>query len=130
MKTLQIMLTLMALIFLISCSPGNNTSQNNQDVNFNKISTSGSIDQTAANQAKEKVSRHDSVTAVNAVNTDKKLIIAFEIEHNKRFQLADIGKKIQKEMEKKFSGHKVEVSTRSEEHTSELQSRFDLVCRL
>src|SRR5699024_11710807 len=28
------------------------------------------------------------------------------------------------------SGARIEIVTRSEEHTSELQSRFDLVCRL
>ncbi|WP_010530361.1 YhcN/YlaJ family sporulation lipoprotein [Lentibacillus jeotgali] len=111
MKTWHIMLTVFALIFLISCSPNDDTSQNSQDVNFNKISTSNPIDQTAANRAKEKISRHEPVTAVNAVNTDKKLILAFEIKHNKRLQLVDIRKKMQKEMDKEFPDHKVEVST-------------------
>ncbi|GGJ97845.1 hypothetical protein GCM10007063_20250 [Lentibacillus kapialis] len=111
MKSLSTLLSLMALIFLISCSPDNDTSQNDRGVNFSKISSSSSIDQTAANQAKENISNYNPVTAVNAVNTEKKIIIAFEIEHNKRFQLANISKKMQKDMEKQFSGHKVEVST-------------------
>src|SRR5699024_11636871 len=34
------------------------------------------------------------------------------------------------ELAEQYLGHRVHLPRRSEEHTSELQSRFDLVCRL
>lgn len=111
MKALRILLTLGLICLLIGCTTDNNASENNQDVNFNTISTNSSIDQTASNQAKESISQHEAVIAINAANTDKKMIIAFEVEHNKRFQLADLNKKIQKKMDKEFPDLNVDVST-------------------
>ncbi|TFJ94474.1 YhcN/YlaJ family sporulation lipoprotein [Lentibacillus salicampi] len=111
MRALNILLMLGIAISLISCTSNNDTSQNRHDANFDMISTSNAMDQSTANQAKKRINRRASVTEVHAVNTDKKLIIAFEIEHKKRFQLADIEKKVQKNMQKAFSDHKAEVST-------------------
>ncbi|SFB35196.1 hypothetical protein SAMN04488072_11821 [Lentibacillus halodurans] len=111
MKTLKILLTLGLICLLIGCTTNNNTSENNQNVNFSTISANSSIDQTASNQAKKRLSQREVITSVNAVNTDKQMIMAFEIEHNKRFQLTDIRKDIQKNMNKEFSDLKVEVST-------------------
>ncbi|HLS10307.1 YhcN/YlaJ family sporulation lipoprotein [Lentibacillus sp.] len=111
MKSLQVVLTLGLILLLISCTSNNDTSQNSGDVNYNLISADTSIDQSIANQAKKSISQRNAITAVNAVNTNKKLIVAFEIEHNKRFQLADINKEIQTKMEKEFPKMTVEVSS-------------------
>lgn len=101
------------ILFLIGCNPNTDTSQNgpNDGVNFTNISTEGSLDQSISNNAKQSLSQHKEITTINAVNTEKKLVIAFEVHHNERFQLAKFRKKMHKKMEKVFPDQKVELST-------------------
>ncbi|MFD1361533.1 YhcN/YlaJ family sporulation lipoprotein [Lentibacillus salinarum] len=110
MKALRTVLALGFICLLIGCTSNQNTTENKQNVNFNMVSTNSPIDQTASNQAKESLSQRNGVTAVTAVNTEKKLILAFEIEHHKRFRLADIQKDVQKKMDNEFPNLKVDVS--------------------
>ncbi|MFB4169526.1 YhcN/YlaJ family sporulation lipoprotein [Virgibacillus sp. JSM 102003] len=101
------------ILFLIGCSPNTDSSQSgpNNGVNFTNISTKGSLDQSISNNAKQSLSQHKEITTINAVNTEKILVIAFEVHHNKRFQLAKLRKKMHKKLEKVFPDQKVELST-------------------
>ncbi len=101
------------ILFLIGCSPDTDTSQSgpNDGVNFTNISTKGSLDQSISNNAKQSLSQHKEITTINAVNTDKKLVIAIEVHHNERFRLAKFRKKMHKKMEKVFPDQKIELST-------------------
>ncbi|QKY68879.1 hypothetical protein [Lentibacillus sp. CBA3610] len=111
MKALRILLALGLICLLTGCTTDNDSPETNENVNFNMISTNSSIDQRASNQAKESISQHEAVTAVNAANTDEKMIIAFEIKHHKRFQLANITEDFQKKMDKEFPNLNVDVSS-------------------
>ncbi|GAA0440512.1 hypothetical protein GCM10008983_16890 [Lentibacillus halophilus] len=113
MKLCQIALILGMIIFLIGCGApnDNDTSQSKPDnTHFQKITTTGTMSQSIANQAKEKLKKRESITAIYAINTDKKLLIAFEIKHHKRFQLDSIRKNVRKQMNKRFPDYKVNVS--------------------
>src|SRR5690625_245780 len=68
-------------------------------------------DQQASNQTKEILSKYEDITTVKAANTDKVLLIAVEIEHNKRFNLDKIEKQLTKQMNKSFPDMKVVFST-------------------
>ncbi|WP_159431566.1 YhcN/YlaJ family sporulation lipoprotein [Ornithinibacillus halophilus] len=105
---------LLVIGLLTSCGTemNNSSGRNSQDIQLTKISTKGNIhDQTAANRAKEILSKNDSVTAVQAVNTSNKMLITIEIPHHERFLLEKKRKELQKKMEKEFPDYKVELST-------------------
>jgi len=95
----------------INPTPNNQLNNNQLDVDLTKLSTNQSIDQTYSNQAKDSLKTNQDLTSIKAVNTDKDLVITFEVDHLKRFQLEKIRKKIAKKMKKEFSNMKVIVST-------------------
>src|SRR5699024_11581534 len=66
--------------------------------------------------------------ALKANKKVEELLITSKFEHLNEIEIPDETKviMISEEVSKSIS----ETQTRSEEHTSELQSRFDLVCRL
>jgi Sporulation lipoprotein YhcN/YlaJ (Spore_YhcN_YlaJ) len=106
---------LLTSIGLISGCAGNQNqfADNNDDANIVKVHTSKSIDQSIANQAKEKVIKEEEILGVKAVNTDKELLIAVEVNHMDRFRLKEIEKKINQKTEKQFPNHEVTISTDS-----------------
>lgn len=83
----------------------------NNEMDLRKISTNDEMDQHISNQAKDSMRKYAEITNVKAVNTDKKMLMAVEVKHNERFNLADIKKQLQKEIEEQFSHIKVEFST-------------------
>ncbi|MEC5425139.1 hypothetical protein QGM71_16760 [Virgibacillus sp. C22-A2] len=110
----KIVITIALLYLLSGCGPdttSDSTGVENQDIEFTTISTNSSIDQSVSNKAKESLSSNDALTSVNAVNTDKDLLIAVEVHHNQRFRLAKLRKELTKQMEKEFPKKKVELST-------------------
>jgi len=79
--------------------------------NFRKLSTDAMIDQTSSNQAKETLQGNKHLTKIHAVNTDEQLLITFEIQHFKRFQLEKIRKDVEQQMKRQFPQLEVYVST-------------------
>ncbi|WP_164217918.1 YhcN/YlaJ family sporulation lipoprotein [Virgibacillus sp. YIM 98842] len=83
----------------------------NNDIELMKISKDHQLDQHISNQAKDSMRKYAEVTAAKAVNTDKKMLMAVEVKHNERFNLANIKKQLKKEMEEQFPHITVEFST-------------------
>src|SRR5690625_1778042 len=83
----------------------------NNDIDLMKISENHQLDQHISNQAKDSMRKYAEVTAAKAVNTDEKMLMAIEVEHNERFNLTSIQKQLQKEIEEQFPHIKVEFST-------------------
>ncbi|RAS75451.1 YhcN/YlaJ family sporulation lipoprotein [Priestia endophytica] len=112
-KTLKVCLFLIVLSGFGSGCTGNQqkSAKENQDTHIVKVHTNNRIGQSVANQAKEKTIKREEVTGVKAVNTDKKLLIALKVDQFDRFQLKNIKKKVKSDLEKKYPGYKVFVST-------------------
>ncbi len=84
----------------------------NKDLSISQVdTTSKPIDQSIANQAKEKMITKDEITDVMAVNTDKELLVAIKVENFNRFRLKSIEKTVKSDLEKMYPNHKVVVST-------------------
>ncbi|MFC4556915.1 hypothetical protein ACFO3D_01675 [Virgibacillus kekensis] len=112
MSSYRIFFIIGLIILLTACTTDNDTTQKNDDVNYTNIAAKNNeISQSAANAAKERLRKHDEITNINAVNTDKILLITVELHHNKRFRLAKIRKNLKKEISKEFPDYKVEFST-------------------
>ncbi|GAB4072234.1 hypothetical protein GCM10028778_01970 [Barrientosiimonas marina] len=99
-----------SLCLLIGCTSNQDTSKNDRDVHFNTISTSD-LDQSVSNQAKNSLSKLKGLTDINAINTNKQLIVAFETKQRKRLRLTKIQQDVQKKLENEFPKWEVEVST-------------------
>src|SRR5699024_11624421 len=67
--------------------------------------------QTISNNIKDQLKKHDEITAIKAVNTPKTAVLAVEIDHLKRFKLADHRKTYKKEIEKAYPNLNVALST-------------------
>ncbi|WP_191561636.1 YhcN/YlaJ family sporulation lipoprotein [Metabacillus idriensis] len=113
MKRVNIVLFLIAVIGLGSGCAGNQNqfATNNDDANIVKVHTSKPIDQTVANQSKEKVIKEEEISGVKAVNTDKELLLAVKVDQFNRFRLKDIKKKVKADLEKIYPEYEIFVST-------------------
>lgn len=87
------------------------TKNKEETIDITKISNEALINQQPSNNAKDLLSKHAEITTVKAVNTDDTMLIAIEIEHMKRFELAKIQKQYQKEMKNEFKDLDIELST-------------------
>ncbi|WP_330948453.1 YhcN/YlaJ family sporulation lipoprotein [Virgibacillus sp. MG-45] len=107
-----ILFILLTFIFIGGCQKNNSQQANPDSVQFSKISTQNNkTDQQLANEAKDYLSKKKNVSSVFAVNTSKKLLVAVEIPHNMRFQLATIRKQLTKDLKEKYADYDVELST-------------------
>ncbi|MFC2947412.1 hypothetical protein [Virgibacillus sediminis] len=111
MKIWKAIILCSILWFAHGCTADDEQGSTKDSVDMTLISSKKAIDQSPSNQAKQKLSKHQEVTSVKAVNTSKHMLIGMEIEHMKRFRLAQFRKDRTKEMEKAFPNMKVEFST-------------------
>ncbi|MEC0668076.1 YhcN/YlaJ family sporulation lipoprotein [Priestia flexa] len=113
MKTLNICLFLLTVIGFGSGCTGNQNpfANNNDNANIVKVTANKPINQSVANQAKEKVIKKEEVSDVKAVNTDKELLLAIKVDQFDRFRLKKIEKEVKSDLEKTYPDYKVLVST-------------------
>src|SRR5699024_12030957 len=84
---------------------------NTKTLKNQQITTQNTINKTITNMIKDQIKKHDEITAIKAVNTPKTAVIAVEIDHLKRFKLADHRKTYKKEIEKAYPNLNVALST-------------------
>lgn len=104
---MRILCMLMMTLLLISCSNDASETKNPMPTD---ISSKPFISQETANQAVELALNKEEVIKANAINTDKYLLLAFEVKQFDRFRLQSIEKTIKDELKKEFKDLKVEVS--------------------
>jgi len=104
---MRIVRLLMMMLLLISCS--NDASETKHPMPTD-ISSKPLISQEAANEAVDMALKKEEVVKANAINTDKHLLLAFEVKQFDRFRLQSIEKTIKDELKKEFKDLKVEVS--------------------
>ncbi|MGE7186977.1 YhcN/YlaJ family sporulation lipoprotein [Peribacillus sp. NPDC006672] len=105
--------SIIIVLLMTGCSANSSQTDSNKDrdLNISKVHTSNPIDQTAANQAKDKLMNQDEVADVKAVNSNKELLVAIKVENFDRLRLKKIEKKSQTELEDMFPDYKILVST-------------------
>lgn len=104
---MRILCMLMMTLLLIGCSNDASETKNPMPTD---ISSKPFISQETANQAVELALNKEEVIKANAINTDKYLLLAFEVKQFDRFRLQSIEKTIKDELKKEFKDLKVEVS--------------------
>ncbi|KQU23328.1 hypothetical protein ASG65_03090 [Bacillus sp. Leaf13] len=112
MKTLKTFLFLITVIgFVSGCSGNSNQIDNNKNLNISKVHTSSPIEQSVANQAKDRLLAEEEVSDVKAVNSDKELLVAVKVDNFDRFRLTSIKKQAQSDLENMFPDYKILIST-------------------
>jgi len=96
---------LLIAFMLFGCS---NQSKTKADLSNPKNTA---IDQTMAIEAKKKIASYKETTVVHAVNTSKKLFVAFDIKHRNKLTFKQILEKRKKALKKQFPDKEIEVST-------------------
>lgn len=107
---LILLLALLTSIFIGACQ-NNDTEQNNHASPYMKLSILEQYDQGISNHIKVRLNKREQLSKIHAVNDEKNILIAFDVDHHHRFTLGKIEQEIQKEIEKLFPEHEVTVST-------------------
>lgn len=111
---LTLALTLCIVLFSITgCNDSSISESEKSETNshITKVVTKSETNQDISNQAKEMLQDYDDISSINAVNTDKELIIAFDVPQLDRLRLAKIRQRVSKDVKKEFDSYDVEVST-------------------
>ncbi|PLS18202.1 hypothetical protein CVD28_07890 [Bacillus sp. M6-12] len=108
MKHIRIVRSSLILILIIGFGTGCAGNLNNNHIT--KVHVTKPINQSVANEAKEKVIRKDEISGVKAVNTDKELLLAIKVDNFDRFRLKKIEKNVKTELEKVNPDYKVFIS--------------------
>ncbi|MFF2589033.1 YhcN/YlaJ family sporulation lipoprotein [Peribacillus butanolivorans] len=112
MKTLKTFLFLITVIgFVSGCSGNSKQIDNNKNLNISKVHTSSPIEQSVANQAKDRLLAEEEVSDVKAVNSDKELLVAVKVDNFDRLRLTSIKKQAQSDLENMFPDYKILIST-------------------
>lgn len=100
------------MIFMMIGS-GCNTVNNNEkgNTNITNVSYQQSKDLNTSAQVEKLLKNEKEVKNAKAVNTDKKILIAVEINQMERFRLEDIEKRLIKMIEDEYPNHDVDLST-------------------
>src|SRR5690625_326420 len=99
------------IIIFIAVIAGCNTNESvlepastpNNDINLMQISNENTLDQHISNQAKDSMQKYAEITISKAVNSDQKMLMAVEVDHNEQFNLAKKRNQLQKDIEQQFS---------------------------
>ncbi|SEI14028.1 hypothetical protein SAMN05192559_11910 [Halobacillus karajensis] len=106
-------LTLMLTIVVLAagCQAGNEAKKKDESSQTVQLSTNKQpADQKPSKQAEKVLQKKNHLKDIQAVNDDKKILIAAQIPHNERFKISKIEKKITKQAEKQFPDHEVTLS--------------------
>lgn len=82
-----------------------------KEIDLSKLSTTESIDQSVAKEAKNTLNNYSELTTILAVNTDYQLIIAFKTTQWEKLRLSDHKKEIENELKQRFPHLEIIVST-------------------
>lgn len=112
---MKISFLLLTAIGLCSGCAGNQKqfTNNNDDANVVKVHTKKPVDQSIANEAKEKVMKREEISSAKAVNTDKEILLAVKVDNFDRFRLKEIEKKVKSDLKEEYTDYKILVSTDS-----------------
>lgn len=106
------LLNIMILIVVMAtgCQLEDETKKTETSNPILQLSTSGEIGQNASKHAEEVLKKQNNLMDVQAINDDKKLLIAAQLPHNDRFQMKKIEKKLTKQVEKHFPDREITLS--------------------
>ncbi|MGG3892176.1 YhcN/YlaJ family sporulation lipoprotein [Metabacillus fastidiosus] len=108
--TARIICIFFLVIVMAGCSGMHKNEETNKS-NVTDVSFKNSHDQSVTEKMKQLLENEEEVKNIRAVNSDKELLIAAEINHMDRFRLKEIQQKLEKKVKKQYADYKVTIST-------------------
>ncbi|MED4452282.1 YhcN/YlaJ family sporulation lipoprotein [Metabacillus fastidiosus] len=108
--TTRIIYIFFLVIVIAGCSGMHKNEEANKS-NVTDVSFKNSHDQSVTEKMKQLLENEEEVKNIRAVNSDKELLIAAEINHMDRFRLKEIQQKLEKKVKKQYEDYKVTIST-------------------
>jgi len=102
---------ILILIFVVGCN-GNQSKQNSeeQQMNTQPLATNQKFDQNISDKVNKTLKEKQEVTDVISINSDKKLLVAVEIQHKERLRLKKIEKKLKKQLKEQYPEKEITLS--------------------
>lgn len=100
-----------SVMVLVSCNNQDENQTLTKNVNYTNVKYGGVVDQSPSAKAKDIVSEREETTDIRAVNSDKDLYLAFNVDTFDSFRIDKIEADVKKELKKKFPDYNVQVST-------------------
>ncbi|RDW17994.1 YhcN/YlaJ family sporulation lipoprotein [Oceanobacillus chungangensis] len=108
----RIIVIIIAGMFFLLFGCGTDTSKEQQAKQDSTIDNSNSqIDQEPSIKAKKTLNEHEGITEIRSVNNTKTLVVAVKVNHDERFTLKSLEKKMTKKLKDEFPKLDVEFST-------------------
>jgi hypothetical protein len=104
----MLIFTVFTLTLLFGCT-SNEGEKKSGTANVTNVGVKEKVDQKTADKAKEELEKMEEITKVRAINTEKELLVGFEVKQMKRFKMKSIEAKVEKKLKKMFPDHKVHV---------------------
>lgn len=108
--TARIIYIFFLVIVMAGCSGMHKNEEANKS-NVTDVSFKNSHDQSVTEKMKQLLENEEEVKNIRAVNSDKELLIAAEIDHMDRFRLREIEQKLREKVQKQYPDYKVIIST-------------------
>jgi len=127
MKSIKVLLSLVAIIGITGCADQKTKDPEQKQHSVTKVHTKDLVSQSVSEATKNEIKKRKDVSSVAAVNTDKELLVAIEIEQFDRFHVKKTVKKVKSELKKTYPNYKIEVTADSKIflELSKLQTKIE-----
>lgn len=112
MKWIKIFLSLVVMMSLAGCME-QKTKEPDQKPSVTNVQSKTLVSQSPSVIAREEIKKRKDVSNVKAVNTEKELLVALEIEQFDRLHIKKTVKEVKSKLKKTFPNHKIEVTADS-----------------
>ncbi|MEK3797225.1 YhcN/YlaJ family sporulation lipoprotein [Peribacillus sp. FSL H8-0477] len=112
MKHIKILLSLVVMMSLAGCTD-QNAKESDPKPSVTNVHSKTVVSQSPSVTAREEIKKRKDVSNVKAVNTEKELLVALEIEQFDRLHIKKTVKEVKSKLKKTFPNHKVEVTADS-----------------
>lgn len=107
-KIVYLLILTLSIFIIAGCTPEQPKYESSQ---ISNISNSKNKNLQNANEAKQFLSDYDEVSRIHAVNHNKDLLIAIDINHEDRFQLDNLEKNLRNKLKERFKNLNITLST-------------------
>lgn len=99
------------LILFTGCASPNKANETESEQNITRLSTNQSVNKSRVNNVKKQINTFKEITSVCVIDTDEKMVVAFDVKQRHRFQLKSLREDVQNKIEHMYPQMDIIVST-------------------
>ncbi|WP_133580149.1 hypothetical protein [Aureibacillus halotolerans] len=117
----------MFLIVVLGACQGGNQAQDTDRLLHLSSEASTAVTQQVSHDIEEWLKKNPEIKAVEAVNGEKEMVLAYDVHHEKRFQMSEIESKLKKQLSEKKSSLEVTMSSDKKILSEVMELKKDMV---